>query len=239
MRTAVRWICMAACASAVCVLSGCQAKEQDAVTRIKENNVLTVAVTQEDGTGERQEAALLEEKAAKFLAKELGVELKLLKLSYEELKTAVEDKKADVAAGLVVDNEQMETYYSVVYGLKGSYLAEVRMEAEEKAAETAENIPVSISPELSSAVKSYVYSGAVNGVEEVESTKEAVEKLISGKTGGYVCYEKEARELLKDGRFLVKDLRGAPRECYVFVTDRDGYKLLNLINRFLTDELMN
>lgn len=239
MRTAVRWICMAACASAVCFLSGCQAADQDAAARIREKNVLIVAVSQEDGSGERLEAALLEEKTARFLAEELGVELNLLQLSYEELQTAVEENKADVAAGLVVENEQMEKYCSVTYGLKGSYLAEIKQQAEKKTANTAENIPVAVSPELSSSVKSYISSGAVNGVEEVESTKEAMEKLLAGKAGGYVCYEKEARELLKDGRFLVKDLRGAPKERYVFVTDHDGYKLLNLINRFLTDELTN
>lgn len=237
MKAAVRWICTAC--TAVCLLAGCQAADKGVETRITEKNVITVAVPQDDGTGVRQETALLEEKAARFLAEELGVELNLIKLTSEELQTAVEEKKADVAAGIAVADEQREKNCSVAYGLKGSYLARVKTSAEVKAAESADSMPLAVSAELSATVRSYLYSGAMNGMEEVESAEVAMEKLLLGKAGGYVCYEREARELLMDGRFQVKDLRGAPRESYVFVVDHDGYKLLNLINRFLTDELMN
>lgn len=237
MRTAVRWICTT-CAAA-CLLVGCQAADKGVETRIIENHVLTVAVPEDDGTGVRQEATLLEEKTASFLAKELGVELEFIKLSAEELQTAVQEKKADVAAGLVVSDEQRDKNCSVSYALKGSYLAVLKTSAEMNVVKSTDPMLLAISSELSSVLRSYIHSGAMNGTEEMESVEEAMEQLLEGKAGGYVCYEREARELLKDGRFYVKDLMGAPRESYVFVTDHDGYQLLNRINRFLTDELMN
>lgn len=237
MRTAVRWICTTC--TAVCFLAGCQAADKGVETRIIENHVLTVAVPEDDGTRVRQEAALLEEKTARFLAKELGVELAFIKLSAEELQTAIQEKKADVAAGFVISDERMDQNCSVSYAIKGSYLVTVKTSVEMNATESNDQMLLAVSPELSSTVRSYIYSGAMNGTEEMESVEEAVKKLLEGKAGGYVCYEKEARELLKDGRFYVKDLMGAPRESYVFVTDHDGYQLLNRINRFLTNELMN
>lgn len=237
MKTAVRWIstvCMA-----VCLLTGCQKADKGVGTRTIEKNVLTMAVPADDGTGARQEAALLEEKTARFLAEELGLELILLELPDEELQTAVQEKKADVAAGLIVADGYRDKNCSLSYGLKGTYLAELKTAAERNSAELTDNQSLAVSPGLSGAVRNYIYSGAMHGTDEVESAEEAMKKLLDGKVGGYVCDEREARELLKDGRFYVKDLRGTPRESYVFVTDHDEYKLLNLINRFLTDELMN
>ncbi|PXX54991.1 extracellular solute-binding protein (family 3) [Hungatella effluvii] len=242
MRTAFRWICAAGCAAVVCTVPGCRADIKDAEARIKEKNVLTVAVPETDETGERREAALLEDKTIRFLAEELGVELVLLEMPSSELQTAVQERKADVAAGFVAAEEQGVENCSISYGLKGVYLVEVKAKAVDAPygePQSQEEKKIAVSPELSGIVKTYVYSGAMGGLEEVDSAKEAARLMLEGKAGGYVCYEQEAREMLKEGKFLAKDLGGAPREGYVFLADREGHKLLNVINRFLTDELMN
>lgn len=237
MRTAVRWICAAGCAAAICCLPGCRAEEKDAAARIAEKQVIVVAVLEEEDTGERQEAALLEEKAARYLSEELGVELEIRVMAASELHTAVQEKRVDVAAGYLVAEDMEEINCSVIYGRKAAYLVTVK-EQETKENQT-ESTLLGVSPELSGVLKSYAYSGSLQGGAEEIYVKEAKSRLIEGSMGGYICYEKEARQLLEDGRFLVKDLSGAPKEGYVFTTNHDGYKLLNLINRFLTDELMN
>lgn len=220
----------------VCMLNGCGNKEKDAVDLIKEQGVLTAAVTKDDQEAKRYEAEL-ERRVLKALADELSVELRIVETAEAELEEAVAARTADVAAGITVAHDSRNTSYSVVYGRRAVFIAASR-ELRFSGVGDLAGLELGVSQQVGEAARKQFYM--INGVSmlDYEDVKKAKSDILSQKTGGYICYEDEARILLEEEGIAVRDIPGAGKEAYAFTAGKDQPRLLGLINQLLTEELM-
>lgn len=230
-------VCAAFGILSICFLWGCGSGGADELEAVRQKGTLVVALP-EDGDGDqaRAQTARLEREVIEALAAGQGVQVWYEYMEGSDAVQAVEDKRADLAAGIWVMEDGGNTGCSVTYGSRPVYLAAAPDSGVMIAAELT-GLKVGVGAGLSSNVTDQLYSASglvtVDGMD-AGSVKESIE---SGKIAVYLCYEEEARKLLSEGGLAVRDLPGLRPEVCAFYTGKEQYRLLGEINRLLTEKL--
>lgn len=222
--------------SFVC-LYGCGGQRTDTVEKAEKKGVLVVAVPEHNGEdSSRQWAAAVEIQVIEELCRDLGIQARYVDTPPDSLKAAVEEQKADIAAGAVVMGDSGNEGYSLTYGSKPLYIVSgdgKRTGSLGKLANQTAGIEAGVGRE----VKRQFYSVAGIKLVEYQSADEVKPHIEDDKIAGYVCYEDEARALLAEEGLSVQDLNGIRAESYAFYAGEGQYRILGEINRLLTDKL--
>lgn len=218
------------------IVAGCGKKEDRSVEEIQSCGVLRAAVPdtqtmlfyQDEETDEYrgEEAELVE-----MIAEALGVSVQYLPVGRENFYGMLSTGEADIAIGSIMDSSSLtqNSLYSTPYGsgyiyivtLRGFYVGDLGVFS---------NKTVGVSTQLAPESANALYAVDNIDIQSYDNTASVSADLTGGKIAGYLCYQSEAEDLLKQGEYQVQDAAGIERENYVILAPVDSATLLEGIN---------
>lgn len=233
MKKAMRTVALLLCFAVS--LTGCGNKTVDLLKQVQESGVLKVAIVAncepyayEDPAGSGNYTGS-EVELVRQLAEQIGVSLELLPLDKE---TLVEDflaQGAQMAIGRIADSDSVQYPRSLPYGTGKLYVATpagVYFPTLSCFADTK----LGASTQLSDPFRVLVSGATTSGVEYYKDTTVVVKGLLEGAISGYVCYDEQAKTLMKDPQIQVQSLYETPSESYVIIASAGGNGLIEQAN---------
>lgn len=218
-------------------LAGCARQEKDILKQVDSSGTLTVALPKQDGEGaSRQWASQMEKQVIEELCRERSLQVRYVYTAQDDLCQAVDDRRADIAAGTAIVEDGGNAGYSVTYGSRPLYIVSEKGSGISSIGKLA-NQAVGIESGLGREVKRQFYPVSGIELEEYQNTDEVKAQIQQGKIAGYVCYQEDAGKLLAEGGLWVQDLARIQTESYAFYAGEEQYGLLGEINRLLTENL--
>lgn len=220
-----------------CCLAGCGRGAPDTLEAVKKKEKLVVAAPrQQEGDLSRSWAGSLEREVIEAMGSRLNAEIVYEYTEPGGEVQAVEDGRADIAAGAVILEDSGNDGYSVTYGCRPVYIA---LEADRKVISLGElgDLSVGLGPGVGKNVRSQLYAVSGMTMNDVVDAQAAKALIEEGKIAGYVCFEAEARELMDGGGLWVQELPGIRPESYAFYAGKEQYRMLGELNQLLTEKL--
>lgn len=233
----MKWIpgLLPALAAAV-FLSGCAGKPQDGLNQIRQQGILTAAV-QWEAAGKNHETKMLEQQVVNALAKELNVEVRYESVAEDQLETAVQEKKADLAAGMLIAWDRRQGDFSLTYGRRAVYFVSDETGQVTSLRDLA-GTTLGLSGKINRSIRQQFTPVNDLVIQEYNSIAQVKADLKNAAISGYICYEDEAGQLLGEAGIVVRDCPEVKVETYAFTVGEGQQELLGHINQIMTGLLM-
>lgn len=228
----------------VCFVTGCSSKKDDSVKRIQEAGVLKVALINSDNayTSLNGSAPVGKEpELISSIAGALGVTVDYQIKDRDEVISTIAGGMADIAIGCINDTSSLEAEYlvSTPYG-RGFFYAVTEKGDYAQTIGALHDSVISVDSDMDEVSISQLYQAGNVTVKSCDSADTAAKAIKDGTIRAYICYESDAKELLKDSELQVQNLTNLEPENYVIVSRQNNQGLISgidvLIRQFLEKE---
>lgn len=243
-RTAAKLGILLSAAALLLGAGGCGRKSEDRVSAIREAGVFRAAIvntessyTHTDGDG----VAGSEPELARYIGDALGVETEFTVCTRQEALNAVSAGEADIALGCINGSGSLSGSYllSTPYG-KGFFYAVTKKGDFVMTVGGLENSALGAASGMDEATRTQLYEADGISIVDYPSPSQAAADLKDGKIRAYICYERQAKELLADEALQVQNISNLEPEEYVIAAGPSDQTLTaginTLIQQFLEGE---
>ncbi len=243
-RTSKRFGAVLLMTAIVLSMSGCSGKKDDSVKRIQEAGVLKVALINSDNayTSLNGDSPVGKEpELISSIAGALGVTVDYQIAGREEALAAVGGGTADLALGCINETSNLASQYlvSTPYA-RGFFYAVTEKGDYAQTIGAFHDSVIGADHHLDEESISQLYHASAVTVNRYEDAEDAAKAMKDGTIRAFICYETDAKELLKDSKLQVQNLTNLNPENYVIVTGERNQGLMNginvLIKQFLEKE---
>jgi len=219
------------------LLSGCSKKADDVVKVIQKEGVLKVAVVDTDSrytTLENGQPTGVEPELAEYIAGALGVQTQYQVKEKEEALAALASGEAHIALGCINASGSLTTDYlvSTPYG-KGFFYAVTRKGDFALTIGSFADSKLGVTKNLDEATKTRLYEADGITIETYDSLEEAARAVKDGVIRAYICYEDQAKSLLKEENLQVQNISNLDPEEFVVVAPKNSQTLVGGINTLI------
>lgn len=227
--------------AAAALTAGCSGSSEDGVNVIRDAGVLKVALVNTESpytVFDGDAPTGLEPQIAESVGQALGVPVEYQLCDKASALSAVAEGTADIAIGSISQSGQMESMYltSTPYA-RGFFYA---VTAEGDYVQTIGGLSNSVLGTfggLDEGSRTQLYQAGGITVNEYADAETAAEDIKNGRIRAYICYENEAKQLLKDKELQVQNLANLDPENYVVVAGKEDQSLVSGINKLIVQIL--
>jgi len=228
---------MAAAAVLVTGAGGCGGKKADHVADIRKAGVFKVAIVDTDSSYTHMENNVpsgVEPELAEYIAEALGVKADYQVCTRAEALEAVASKQADIALGCInmsgslTDEYLLSTPYS-----KGFFYAVTRKGDFALTVGSLENSVVGVAGGLDETTRTQLFEADGIKVIDYSGADQAAEDLKKEEIRAYICYERQAGQLLEDEELQVQNISNLEPEEYVILAGKTDQALVGGINTLI------
>ena len=241
-----RFFALICAAVAFCLcLSGCGDNSDKHLKSIQSAGTIKVAVPADyapysfknDITGEYDG---IDVQVGRNIAEALGVSFEAVPVETADLISTVKSGDADIAIGRIPDSEKLryDNLVSTSYDV-GHIYAVTKKGNPKNTAGSFENCTVAASEKLNSSVITTLKGIDKISLQFVDKYDIIKSGILDNSIAGYVCYIKDAMELIKNDGLQAQTISNIDIENYVVITKSDSYTLLDAINNAITDMVEN
>lgn len=218
-------------------VGGCGKKSADRVSAIRQAGEFRVAIVNTESTytyTSGDSVAGTEPELAKYIGEALGVKTDFLVCTRQEALNAVSEGNADIALGCINGSGSLAGSYllSTPYG-KGFFYAVTKKGDFVMTVGGLENSALGAASGLDDATRSQLYEADGISIVDYPSPDQAAAALKDGKIRAYICYEKQADELLADEELQVQNLSNLEPEEFVIAAGPSDQTLIDGINTLI------
>lgn len=236
-----RWKLLLAAGILLLGAGGCSGKKADEVETIKTAGELRVAIVNTDSQYTSLENGIpagVEPELSAYIAEALGVEVRYQILEKAGALEAVKSGEADIAIGSIhnsggmSDNYQISTPYA-----KGFFYAVTKRGDFVSSIGALEASVVGADRNLDEGTRSQLYGAEGISISDYTSVENAAKDIEDGTIRAYICYENQAKELLKIPGLQVQNIINLEPEEFVIAAPKESQTLISGINSLIRQYL--